>query len=183
MSHLPARDRAIENHRMTSAHQHAVSGYYLYFEIAGSRFCAPVDEVEAIVELGTVHRLPLAPKGVAGTVLFRDRIAVVCELSAVMSGESNASGAGIAIVVSLPLGLIAFRVDHVSEIVPAQEVMQQTADERSMQPWMDGCRDRTSPFSRASRSCWVCSASRASMIWRGSQGVPTPGRSRPSCLR
>ena len=122
---------------MTAARQHAVSGNYLFFDVGEYRFCAPVDDVEAIVELNGIHRLPFAPKGVSGTFMFRNHLAVVCDLGEVLDVEASA-GKNLSVVVRLPIGLVAFRVDHVSDIVAANEVRPQTADERTMKEWMDG---------------------------------------------
>ncbi len=123
---------------MKAARQHAASGNYLFFDVGEYRFCAPVDDVEAIVELSGVHRLPVAPKGVAGTVLFRGQLAVVCDLGAMLGVAADAARKDLSVVVRLPIGLIAFRVDHVSDIVAAGEVKPQKADERAMKEWMDG---------------------------------------------
>lgn len=122
---------------MTAARQHAVSGNYLFFDVGEYRFCAPVDDVEAIVELNGIHRLPFAPKGVSGTFMFRNHLAVVCDLGDVLDVEASARK-NLSVVVRLPIGLVAFRVDHVSDIVAANEVRPQTADQRTMKEWMDG---------------------------------------------
>jgi chemotaxis signal transduction protein len=123
---------------MMAAREHAASGNYLFFEIGDSRFCAPVNDVEAIVELHGIHGLPFAPKGIAGTFMFRDRVAVVCDLGAVLNVEADAARKDLSVVVKLPIGLVAFRVDHVSDIVAASDIHPQLADERAMKEWMDG---------------------------------------------
>jgi len=112
---------------------------YLFFEVGEARFCAPVDEVQAIVELSEIHALPFSPKGVTGTVLFRERIAVVCDLSRVLDGEQGiAEQKNLSVVVGLPIGLVAFRVDRVSDIVPGNTIRPQVADRRALKEWMDG---------------------------------------------
>ncbi|HUL92584.1 MAG TPA: chemotaxis protein CheW, partial [Burkholderiales bacterium] len=112
----------------------------MFFERGSARFCAPVDEVQAIAQVGEVHALPFLRKGIAGVFMFRGRMALLCDPGAALGLETGngPAAATLAIVVAFPEGTVAFRVDRVTEIVPAASLQRPAGEHNALTGWMDG---------------------------------------------
>ena len=112
----------------------------MFFERGAACFCAPVEQVQAIVQVGDVHAPPFRRKGIAGVFMFRGRVALLFDPGAALAlkTEDESAAATLAIVVAFPEGTVAFRVDRVSEIVPAASLQRPAGEHNAMTAWMNG---------------------------------------------
>jgi len=115
-------------------------GSYVFFQRGSARFCAPVDDIQAIAEVGGVHGLPFRRKGILGVFMFRGRMALLCDPGAALALAPAQESAEtlLAIVVAFPEGMVAFRVDRVSEVVRAEDLRRPDGEDNALTDWMDG---------------------------------------------
>ncbi|MDH4274941.1 MAG: chemotaxis protein CheW [Gammaproteobacteria bacterium] len=112
---------------------------FMLFSLGHYHFCAPVDPVQSIILMPTIRRLPMAPKGVLGTFMFREKAALACDLAAVLNIQHTGNkDTQQLIVVALPEGLMAFHVDHVTDIVSGNDIADHISKDGADQGWLEG---------------------------------------------
>ncbi|MFC1524464.1 chemotaxis protein CheW [Thermodesulfobacteriota bacterium] len=93
----------------------------LIFRVGPYRFCSSIDRVEGIILTPTITTLPMTPKSVLGTFLFRNNIATAISL-AIKTGfvpETVQQSNSQAIVTTIDSQIIGFIVDEVEDIEQA----------------------------------------------------------------
>ena len=93
--------------------------HLILFEVAPYNFCAPAAEVESIIMLPPVSRLPKVPPSVIGLINHRGQVYRVISLRRKLGLETGPPRMeGQLILTSLPTGLTAFLVDEVLDVLP-----------------------------------------------------------------
>lgn len=93
--------------------------HLVLFNVAPYRFCAPATEVESIIMLPPVSRLPKVPPSVIGLINHRGQVYRVISLRRKLGLETGPPRMeGQLILTSLPTGLTAFLVDEVLDVLP-----------------------------------------------------------------
>ncbi|MBC2733256.1 MAG: LysM peptidoglycan-binding domain-containing protein [Desulfobacteraceae bacterium] len=93
--------------------------HLILFNVAPYHFCAPAAEVESMIMVPPVSRLPLAPPSVIGLINHRGQVYRVISLRRKLGLETgSARPQGQLILTSLPTGLTAFLVDDVVDVLP-----------------------------------------------------------------
>jgi len=93
--------------------------HLIQFNVAPYAFCAPAAEVESIIMLPPVSRLPLAPPSVIGLINHRGQVYRVISLRRKLGLETGPPRMeGQLILTHLPAGLTAFLVDDVVDVLP-----------------------------------------------------------------
>jgi chemotaxis signal transduction protein/LysM repeat protein len=93
--------------------------HLILFNVAPYHFCAPAAEVESMIMVPPVSRLPLAPPSVIGLINHRGQVYRVISLRRKLGLETGpARPQGQLILTSLPTGLTAFLVDDVVDVLP-----------------------------------------------------------------
>lgn len=105
-----------------------ITGQYLTFTLAGSRYAAPIRDVHEVIEYSGLTEVPLAPKAVPGVINLRGAVVPVVDLSIRFGGRRCVPGPKTCVViVDLPaegdegrntLGLL---VDGVNEAISASD--------------------------------------------------------------
>jgi nucleoid-associated protein YgaU len=93
--------------------------HLILFNVTPYHFCAPAAEVESMIMVPPVSRLPLAPPSVIGLINHRGQVYRVISLRRKLGLETGPSlPQGQLILTSLPTGLTAFLVDDVVDVLP-----------------------------------------------------------------
>jgi chemotaxis signal transduction protein len=93
--------------------------HLILFNVAPYHFCAPAAEVESMIMVPPVSRLPLAPPSVIGLINHRGQVYRVISLRRKLGLETGPSLLqGQLILTSLSTGLTAFLVDEVVDVLP-----------------------------------------------------------------
>jgi chemotaxis signal transduction protein len=97
--------------------------HLILFNVAPYRFCAPAAEVESMIMVPPVSRLPLAPPSVIGLINHRGQVYRVISLRRKLGLETGPSlPQGQLILTSLPTGLTAFLVGDVVDVLPGTHI-------------------------------------------------------------
>ena len=95
---------------------------FLFASIAGSPIAIRASEIEAVVRLGDVVPIPLAPAHVRGLAALRSRVLTIIDMQARVFGpESGGRSAGLAVIADIAAHSYGFLVDSVSDICDAPE--------------------------------------------------------------
>lgn len=93
--------------------------HLILFKVVPYNFCAPAAEVESIIMLPPVSRLPKVPPSVIGLINHRGQVYRVISLRRKLGLETGPPRMeGQLILTSLPTGLTAFLVDEVVDVLP-----------------------------------------------------------------
>jgi chemotaxis signal transduction protein/nucleoid-associated protein YgaU len=93
--------------------------HLILFKVDPYNFCAPAAEVESIIMLPPVSRLPKVPPSVIGLINHRGQVYRVISLRRKLGLETGPPRMeGQLILTRLPTGLTAFLVDEVMDVLP-----------------------------------------------------------------
>ncbi len=96
------------------------NNYLLPFQVGPYSFCAPANEVEAIIEMPKIRSVPLTRNSFEGVFDYRGKIARVINLKRKFGLEPrDQTKKGLIILTKLESGLTGFCVDEVTEIIPS----------------------------------------------------------------
>ncbi len=96
------------------------NNYLLPFQVGPFPFCAPVNEVEAIIEIPKMSSVPLTQNSMEGVFDYRGKVAKVINLKRKFGLEQSAQPQNdLIILAKLESGLTGFRIDEVTEIIPS----------------------------------------------------------------
>ena len=112
--------------------------HLVLFNVAPYDFCAPAAEVESIIMLPPVSRLPMAPPSVIGLINHRGQVYRVISLRRKLGLETGPPRMeGQLILTSLPVGLTAFLVDEVVDVLPDNDLPRRPLSPRSTMDLFD----------------------------------------------
>lgn len=90
---------------------------FLFACIADAPIAVRADEVEAVVRLGDIVPIPLAPPHVRGLAALRSRVLTVIDMEARIFGKGGlGNNASLAIIANIAAHNYGFLVDSVSDI-------------------------------------------------------------------
>lgn len=93
---------------------------FLFASIADAPIAVRASEVEAVVRLGDIVPVPLAPAHVRGLAALRSRVLTVIDMEARIFGKSGlGDDASLAIIANIAAHSHGFLVDSVSDICRA----------------------------------------------------------------
>lgn len=92
----------------------------LIVRLAGNRVALPASEVEAVVEIDAITRVPQAASHVAGLAALRSRVLTVIDSRVSLEEGEMGAGGGDAIVVPSDGHPYVLLVDSVEDVVEAQ---------------------------------------------------------------
>ncbi len=106
--------------------------HLILFKVIPYNFCAPATEVESIIMLPPVSRLPMAPPSVIGLINHRGQVYRVISLRRKLGLESGPPRMeGQLILTTLSTGLTAFLVDEVLDVLPDTNLPRRPLSPRS----------------------------------------------------
>lgn len=112
--------------------------HLILFNVVPYNFCAPAAEVESIIMLPPVSRLPMAPPSVIGLINHRGQVYRVISLRRKLGLETGPPlMEGQLILTNLPTGFTAFLVDEVVDVLPDTGLPRRPLSPRSAMDLFD----------------------------------------------
>ena len=94
----------------------------VFARIGDRRIAFDASGVEAVIDLGEIVRVPLAPPHIRGLAAVRSQVLTVIDVAAALSGESSAGESRRALVVARDKHRYALLVDAVEEVAAPRNV-------------------------------------------------------------